>query len=117
MWGLTRSLIANAVNGATRGHTNTIQLVGVGYRMSLENTPTRHLSLKLGYSTPITEPIPANVDVKIISPTECHMTGPDKAELGQFCSRIRRHRPPEAYNSKGVFVNGETIKRKEVKKK
>lgn len=97
-WGLTRQLVANAITGVSQGHEMSIQLVGVGYRASLEGKDT--LALKLGYPNLVYEKIPADIEVTLHSTTELSLKGPDKAALGQFAAQIRTWRKPEPYNGK-----------------
>lgn len=113
-WGLTRTHIANMVEGVTEGWDVTLRLNGVGYRAMLEDGK---ISLKLGYAHPIVVNIPDGVSVSIPSPTFILLQGIDLQKVTQFAASIRRWRPPEPYNLKGVFVNDETIKKKEGKKR
>ena len=94
------------------GHV--VELVGVGYRAALAG---KDLELSLGYSHPIVYKAPAGVTFAVPKPTEIKITGKDKQELGQICSEIRKYRPPEPYKGKGVRYAGETVRRKEGKKK
>lgn len=97
-WGLTRQLAANAIHGVSQGHTASLQLVGVGFRASMEGSQT--LSLKLGYPNLINLKVPAGIEVEVPSPTEILLKGADKAQLGQFAAQIRQWRKPEPYNGK-----------------
>ncbi|GIU67952.1 50S ribosomal protein L6 [Candidatus Phycosocius spiralis] len=114
LWGMSRSMIANMVLGVTRGFERTLELVGVGYRAAMSG---KDLELSLGYSHPIIYKAPAGVAFAVPKPTEIKITGKDKQELGQICSEIRKYRPPEPYKGKGVRYEGETVRRKEGKKK
>ncbi|RKP14922.1 ribosomal protein L6, alpha-beta domain-containing protein, partial [Piptocephalis cylindrospora] len=116
MWGTTRALLANAVTGVTEGYNVPVRFVGVGYRATLEEDGKR-VSLRLGYSGPLTEVVPPGVTVRSVNPTRLIISGANLQQVKEFAGRIRRYRPPEPYNQKGVFVGDETIKKKEGKKK
>ncbi|KAH9809002.1 ribosomal protein L6, alpha-beta domain-containing protein [Melampsora americana] len=118
-WGMSRALLANAVNGVQTGFTSVLKLVGVGYRASLEKENTC-LNLRVGYSHPVLIELPKTktfLGCELSNPTEIIIKGIDKQELGLLGASIRKWRPPEPYNGKGIYLNGETIKRKEAKKK
>ncbi|PLW40630.1 hypothetical protein PCANC_13035 [Puccinia coronata f. sp. avenae] len=132
IWGLTRALMANAVQGVTEAFTSSLELVGVGYRASLEdippnpNDPTdsqlkrQRLNLRVGYSHPVLINLPDSdtfLSCEVPSPNKILLKGIDKQELGLLGAGIRKWRPPEPYNGKGIYLNNEIIKRKEVKKK
>ncbi|KAG2127788.1 ribosomal protein L6, alpha-beta domain-containing protein [Suillus cothurnatus] len=125
MWGLTRTLINNAVVGMTEGFTVPIYLVGVGYRAALEDDPRgttnggngQRLNMKLGHSHNVYVPIPAHIKANVPSPTKITLFCTDKHLLGLFAARIRKWRPPEPYKGKGVFIGDEQIRIKSVKKK
>lgn len=123
IWGLTRSLIANAVTGVSDGYSLSLRLVGVGYRAAVESAPgstglpAQRLNLKLGFAHPVLVEIPSDVQVATPSTTTIVLSGIDKQRLGEVAARIRSWRVPEPYNGKGVFVGGEIVRRKEVKKK
>jgi large subunit ribosomal protein L6 len=114
LWGMTRTMIANMVEGVTKGFERTLELVGVGYRAAMKGND---LELSLGYSHPIIYKAPQGVTFAVAKPTEIKIAGNDKQELGQICSEIRKYRPPEPYKGKGVRYQGETVRRKEGKKK
>jgi large subunit ribosomal protein L6 len=114
LWGMTRTMIANMIEGVTKGFERTLELVGVGYRAAMKGND---LELSLGYSHPIVYAAPAGVVFSVAKPTEIKIAGNDKQELGQICSEIRKYRPPEPYKGKGVRYQGETVRRKEGKKK
>ncbi|GAA5852341.1 hypothetical protein JCM3766R1_000480 [Sporobolomyces carnicolor] len=125
-WGLTRSLIANAVRGVSEGYDLSLRLVGVGYRAAVEEVPAsaatgggtaQRLNLKLGFAHPVLIELPSDVRASTPSSTTITLSGIDKQRLGEVAARIRRWRVPEPYNGKGIFVGEEQIKRKEVKKK
>ncbi|GAA5845427.1 hypothetical protein JCM11251_005070 [Rhodosporidiobolus azoricus] len=130
VWGLTRSLLANAVVGVSEGYTLPLRLVGVGYRAAVEPVapgsapldstqppPTQRLNLKLGFAHPVLIDLPVDVKASTPSPTSIILEGIDKQRLGQIAARIRSWRIPEPYNGKGIFVGNEQVRRKEVKKK
>ncbi|GAA98721.1 uncharacterized protein L969DRAFT_101132 [Mixia osmundae IAM 14324] len=126
VWGLTRMLIYNAIRGVTVPFTREIELVGVGYRVTLEPNPKsdtggQQLTFRLGYPNPFEAPLPPGMTAEVLSPTRVVITSVDNHLLGEYAANIRRQRPPEPYRGKGVFVhNGEkrdTIKRKDIKKK
>ncbi|KAJ3053220.1 hypothetical protein HK097_004772 [Rhizophlyctis rosea] len=114
MWGTTRRLIGNMVEGVLEGYTVPLKFVGVGYRALMEDGK---LSLKLGYSHPILMDIPSDVQVQIPVPTRVILTGLDKHRVTLFAAQIRKWRQPEPYNLKGIFVGNERIKKKEGKKR
>ncbi|KAJ3142577.1 hypothetical protein HK100_000953 [Physocladia obscura] len=118
MWGTTRRLLANLVVGVSEGFTVPVRLVGVGYRASLVDEPgNKHILLKLGHSHDIKVPVPDTVEVAIPAPQRLILSSNDKLVVTQLAANIRKHRPPEPYNQKGVFVGDETIKKKEGKKR
>ncbi|PVU95165.1 hypothetical protein BB561_002003 [Smittium simulii] len=118
MWGTTRSLIQNMITGVTEGFTATLKLVGVGYRASIEKiNNVEVLQLKLGYAQPVNISIPSNLSVKAPFPTVIIVKGIDFQQVKLYAAKIRAKKKPEPYNQKGIFVNGETIKKKEGKKK
>ncbi|KAI0250809.1 ribosomal protein L6, alpha-beta domain-containing protein [Lactifluus subvellereus] len=125
MWGLTRTLIQNAVTGMTEGFTVPLYLVGVGYRAALEADPRgkgegmsgMRLNMKLGFSHPVIVPVPDHVKAEVPYPTKIVLSCTDKHQLGLFAAKVRKWRPPEPYKGKGIFVGDETIRIKAVKKK
>ncbi|GAA6025020.1 hypothetical protein JCM11491_005161 [Sporobolomyces phaffii] len=122
-WGLTRSLLANAVRGVSDGYDLSLRLVGVGYRAAVEDVAssdggkTQRLNLKLGFAHPVLIELPQDVRAATPSSTTITLSGIDKQRLGEVAARIRRWRVPEPYNGKGIFVGDEQVRRKEVKKK
>ena len=114
MWGLSRTMVANLVTGVTDGFKKELQINGVGYRAAVQG---KDLSLSLGFSHDVKYPIPEGIDIKCPKPTEIVVSGIDKQRVGQVASEIRKWRPPEPYKGKGVKYAGETIVRKEGKKK
>ena len=114
MWGLSRTLVANMVQGVTQGYEQTLELVGVGYRAALKG---QALSMQLGFSHDVDIPPPAGITFAVPKQTEIKISGIDKQMVGETAARIRRIRPPEPYKGKGVRYQGETVRRKEGKKK
>lgn len=114
MWGTTRSLINNAIVGASTGFTVRMEINGVGYRASVQGNK---LNLQLGYSHDINYPIPQGISIRCERPTMIEVSGADKQQVGQIASEIRAYRKPEPYKGKGIKYENETILRKEGKKK
>jgi large subunit ribosomal protein L6 len=114
MWGLSRTLTSNMVEGVTKGYEEVLELVGVGYRAALKG---KDLSLQLGFSHEIDMPPPEGITFAVPRPVEVRIAGIDKQMVGEVAARIRRLRPPEPYKGKGVRYQGETVRRKEGKKK
>ena len=112
--GLTRTLVANMVEGVTAGFKKVLEITGVGYKAAVAG---KNLQLSLGYSHDVNYPIPAGVTITTPKPTEISIVGIDKREIGQIAAEIRSMRPPEPYKGKGVKYAGEFIFRKEGKKK
>lgn len=107
--GLSRTLIANMVNGVTNGFTKNLDIVGVGYRASVEG---KNLVMALGYSHPVEIPIPEGVTVTVTKNVALTVSSADKQVLGDFCAFVRGRRPPEVYKGKGVKYSTEKIRRK-----
>jgi large subunit ribosomal protein L6 len=107
--GLTRSLIANMVEGVTEGFEKRLEIQGVGYRAALKG---RTLELALGYSHPVAIEAPEGIDFEVPSPTEVVVRGIDKQLVGQVAADIRKRRPPEPYKGKGIRYKGEQVLRK-----
>lgn len=107
--GLSRTLVANMVEGVTDGFKKTLEIVGVGYRA--ENKPFG-LTLNLGYSHTIDYKAPEGITLKAPSPTVVEVEGANKEVVGQVAAEIRSLRPPEPYKGKGVRYQGEQIRRK-----
>ena len=114
MWGLSRSLVGNMVEGVTNGFERRLELVGVGYRAQMKGST---LSMQLGYSHDVDMPPPAGISFAVPRQTEIVVSGVDKQAVGETAARIRKHRPPEPYKGKGVRYAGEQVRRKEGKKK
>jgi large subunit ribosomal protein L6 len=114
MWGLSRTLVANMVEGVSKGYEQNLELVGVGYRAAMKG---QTLSMQLGFSHDVDIPPPAGIVFAVGKPTEVKVSGIDKQAVGETAARIRRIRPPEPYKGKGVRYAGEKVRRKEGKKK
>ena len=114
MWGLSRTLVANMVQGVTQGFEETLELVGVGYRAALKGSD---LSLALGFSHDVDIVAPSGITFAVPKQTEVKIAGIDKQLVGETAAKIRRIRPPEPYKGKGVRYAGEKVRRKEGKKK
>ncbi len=107
--GLTRSLIANMVEGVTEGFEKRLEIQGVGYRAQLKG---KNLELALGYSHPVSIEAPDGIDFEVPQPTEIIVRGIDKQLVGQVAADIRKRRPPEPYKGKGIRYRGEHVARK-----
>ena len=107
--GLTRTLIANMVQGVTAGFRKTLEITGVGYRAAKVGDK---LQLNLGYSHPVEMVPPAGISFEVESPLKLHVVGIDKELVGQVAARVRATRKPEPYKGKGVRYSGEVIRRK-----
>ena len=107
--GLTRSLIANMVEGVTEGFEKRLEIQGVGYRAALKG---RKLELALGYSHPVAIEAPEGIDFEVPQPTEVIVRGIDKQLVGQVAADIRKRRPPEPYKGKGIRYKDEQVLRK-----
>ena len=111
--GTARSLLANMVQGVSVGYERKLELVGVGYRASMQG---KALNLSLGFSHPVVFEAPEGISLETPSQTEVLIKGADKQAVGQVAAKIRRFRPPEPYKGKGVRYAGEKITLKEAKK-
>jgi large subunit ribosomal protein L6 len=107
--GLTRSLIANMVEGVTEGYEKRLEIQGVGYRARLQG---KALELSVGYSHPVPVPAPDGIEFEVPQPTQIVVRGIDKQLVGEIAARIRRVRPPEPYKGKGIRYAGEHVQRK-----
>jgi large subunit ribosomal protein L6 len=114
MWGTSRTLVNNIVNGVAAGFTEQLEINGVGYRAAVQG---KDLVLQLGYSHEIRYPIPEGIAIKCDKPTAITIAGADKQQVGQVAAEIRSYRGPEPYKGKGIKYESETILRKEGKKK
>src|SRR5438128_8941098 len=97
--GLTRSLVANMVEGVTEGFEKRLEIQGVGYRAKLSG---KALELSVGYSHPVTVPAPDGIEFEVPQPTQVIVRGIDKQLVGEIASQVRRVRPPEPYKGKGI---------------
>jgi large subunit ribosomal protein L6 len=107
--GLTRSLVANMVEGVTSGFTKALEIQGVGYRAQLKG---RDLELALGYSHPVSIPAPEGIEFEVPQPTRVIIKGNSKQQVGEIAAIIRKQRPPEPYKGKGIRYQGEYVARK-----
>jgi large subunit ribosomal protein L6 len=114
MWGTTRNLVRNMVNGVATGYSKALEINGVGYRAAVQG---KELVLQLGFSHEIKYAIPEGITVKAEKPTALTISGADRQKVGQVAAEIRAFRGPEPYKGKGIKYDSETILRKEGKKK
>ena len=114
LWGMNRSLINNAIIGASKGYEKTLELVGVGFRATLKG---KQLNMQLGFSHDINFDIPDGIKIAVEKQTILKISGPDKQLVGMVASQIKEIRPPEPYKGKGIKEQGQYILRKEGKKK
>jgi large subunit ribosomal protein L6 len=114
IWGMTRAMVANLVEGVTKGYEKKLEINGVGYRAAVQG---KNLQLALGYSHDVVYPIPQGITITTPKPTEITVAGIDLQKVGQVAAEIRKFRKPEPYKGKGVRYAGEYIFRKEGKKK
>jgi large subunit ribosomal protein L6 len=107
--GLTRTLVANMVEGVTKGFERRLEIQGVGYRASMSGT---NLELQVGYSHPVRITPRQGIDFEVPTPTQVIVRGIDKQLVGQTAAEIRKVRPPEPYKGKGIRYDGEYVRRK-----
>jgi large subunit ribosomal protein L6 len=107
--GLTRSLVANMVEGVTSGFSKTLEIQGVGYRAQLRG---RDLELALGYSHPVSIKAPDGIEFEVPLPTRITVRGASKQQVGEIAALIRKQRKPEPYKGKGIRYEGEYVARK-----
>jgi large subunit ribosomal protein L6 len=107
--GLTRTLVANMVDGVTKGYSKQLEIVGVGYKAE---TRPYGLQLALGFSHPVEYRSPKGIKLTAPQPTQIVIEGPDKELVGQVAAELRSLRPPEPYKGKGIKYVGEQIRRK-----
>ena len=110
--GTTRALLNNMIVGTTEGYTKKLEIVGIGYKASLEG---KNLKLDLGYSHDITYPIEEGITVEVPNPTTIVVSGIDKQRVGEVAAQIRGFRKPEPYKGKGIRYQGEHVAHKEGK--
>ena len=114
LWGMNRSLINNAIIGASSGYEKILELSGVGFRATLKG---KELNLQLGFSHDINFNIPEGIKIVVEKQTTIKISGSDKQQVGMIASQIKSIRPPEPYKGKGIKEKGQYILRKEGKKK
>ena len=114
LWGMNRSLLNNAIIGASKGYEKNLELVGVGFRAGLKG---KQLNMQLGFSHDINFDIPEGIKIVVEKQTTLKISGPDKQLVGMVASQIKSIRPPEPYKGKGIKEQGQHILRKEGKKK
>ncbi|WP_197374381.1 50S ribosomal protein L6 [Mycolicibacterium baixiangningiae] len=107
--GLSRTLVANLVEGVTQGYTTKMEIYGVGYRVALKGS---NLEFALGFSHPVVIEPPEGITFAVETPTKFSITGIDKQKVGQISAIVRRLRRPDPYKGKGVRYEGEQIRRK-----
>ena len=107
--GLTRSLVANMVEGVTQGYQKVLEIQGVGYRAQSRGSD---LELALGYSHPVSVKPPEGIELEVASPTRIVVRGISKQLVGEVAANIRKQRPPEPYKGKGIRYEGEHVRRK-----
>jgi large subunit ribosomal protein L6 len=107
--GLTRTLVANMVEGVTKGFEKRLQIQGVGYRAALRGTS---LELNVGFSHPVVIEPPRGISFEVPTPTEITVKGIDKQQVGEIAAQVRKVRPPEPYKGKGIRYEGEYVRRK-----
>ena len=107
--GLARTLVANMVEGVTKGFEKRLEIQGVGYRAALRGTA---VELNVGYSHPVVKDAPDGITFEVPTPTEIVVKGIDKQQVGQIAAEIRKVRPPEPYKGKGIRYQGEYVRRK-----
>ncbi|MDC3043400.1 50S ribosomal protein L6 [Candidatus Pelagibacter sp.] len=114
LWGMNRSLLNNAIIGASSGYEKTLELTGVGFRAALKGNV---LNMQLGFSHDINYDIPEGIKIAVEKQTTLKISGPNKQQVGMVASQIKSIRPPEPYKGKGIKEKGQYILRKEGKKK
>jgi large subunit ribosomal protein L6 len=112
LWGLSRTLLANMIQGVVQGYEKKLEIEGVGYRAALDGDS---IALQMGFSHPVKLKMPENMSVSVDKNTII-VGGIDKEQVGQFAAKIRKVRPPEPYKGKGIRYEGEVVRRKLGKK-
>ncbi|MGH2652982.1 MAG: 50S ribosomal protein L6 [Actinomycetota bacterium] len=107
--GLTRTLVANMVEGVTRGFEKRLEIQGVGYRAALQGSA---LELQVGYSHPVTVRPPQGIEFEVPAPNRIVVRGNDKQQVGEMASNVRKVRKPEPYKGKGIRYEGEYVRKK-----
>ncbi|MEE9272213.1 MAG: 50S ribosomal protein L6 [Robiginitomaculum sp.] len=114
MWGMSRTMVANLIEGVINGYKKNLELRGVGYRAQLKG---RNLTMQLGFSHDVNYSPPEGITIAVPKPTIIEVSGLDKQKVGQVAAEIRAYRKPEPYKGKGVRYEGEFVRSKEGKKK
>jgi large subunit ribosomal protein L6 len=107
--GLARTLVANMVEGVTKGFEKRLEIQGIGYRAALRGSA---VELNVGFSHPVVKDAPDGITFEVPTPTEIVVKGIDKQQVGQIAAEIRKVRPPEPYKGKGIRYQGEYVQRK-----
>ena len=107
--GLTRTLIANMVEGVTKGYEKRLAIVGVGYRAAMKGND---LEIQVGYSHPVVVPAPEGIEFEVPTPTQIVVRGNDKQQVGEVAANIRKIRKPEPYKGKGIRYENEYVRKK-----
>ena len=107
--GLTRTLLANMVEGVSKGYSKKLEMVGVGYRAALKGDT---LEMQLGFSHPVLVKAPEGITFEVPTQTQIVVSGADKEQVGQVAANIRAWRKPEPYKGKGIRYEGEYVRRK-----
>lgn len=110
--GLSRTLIANMIEGVTNGYKKELDVLGVGYRVQMQG---KNLNMNLGFSHPVIITPIEGITIEAPGPNKVVISGPDKQKVGQFAAEIREKRPPEPYKGKGIRYTDEYVRRKEGK--
>ncbi len=110
--GLTRTLIANMIEGVNKGYSKELDVVGVGYRVAKQG---KDLVMNLGYSHQVTVSEIEGISIEVPNPNKIIISGADKQAVGQFAAEVRKKRPPEPYKGKGIRYTDEVVRRKEGK--
>ena len=113
MWGMSRTMIFNMIEGVTNGFKKELELKGVGYRAQMKGAT---LSMQLGFSHDVEYPAPEGIKINAPKPTQIIVEGINKQQVGQVAAEIRSFRKPEPYKGKGVRYLGEYVRQKEGKK-
>ena len=109
MHGLTRTLIANMIEGVTKGYQKSLEIVGVGYNARVQE---KKLVLNIGFNAPVEMDIPEGLTIESVNPTKFTIKGADKQKVGEFTAEVRDIRPPEPYKGKGIRYENEVVRRK-----
>ena len=110
--GLTRTLIANMIEGVSNGYSKALEIQGVGYRAAKQG---KNLVMNLGFSHQVIVPEVDGITIEVPNPNSIVISGADKQQVGQFAAEVRNKRPPEPYKGKGIRYAGEYVRRKEGK--